>query len=367
MKRKDRAPELRQRLSDPHDLCRRLGLIKGAERQADGLLVLCPAHKEHTPSCSVRRGPDGTIAVRCFACSFTGDALDLVAAVAGLSRLPRDFSRVLERAAELAGMTLVAEVSGVDVRPPRTRAPARPTLPDDTFAAMARALLSMGRLDGFRLVRDAELYLAGRRLLDAARAEGWAALPPPGESADSWARVLSDSFGGESAERSGLLYRTRAGWSFTHGENRLLIPWRSPDGEVYTIQRRRLDASGAGGKYVFPKGRAARWPYGCEGIAAGARIAVVEGAVDVLALRQIAAIEGKKASIVGIPGVARLDLAAKLPVGKVAIVALDADTAGTAAIQGLREILKRAGATTVPGWNPDPPFKDWAAQLEALP
>jgi DNA primase len=275
---------------------------------------------------------------------------------------------VIERAAELAGTTLVAEVSGVDTRPPRPRPPERPTLPDDTFAAIARPLLSMGRLDGSILVHEAERYLAGRRLLDDARAEGWAALPPPGESADSWARVLVDNFGEENAKASGLLYRTRAGWSFTHGENRLLIPWRSPDGEVYTIQRRRLDnASGSGvQKYVFPKGRAARWPYGCERIAAGARIAVVEGAFDVLALRRIAAIEGEEASIVGIPGNGSVELAAKVAVPEVVILALDSDASGTDANKALRKALKHAGATRVLRWNPAP-SKDWAARLEALP
>lgn len=181
--------------------------------------------------------------------------------------------RERERPAEVAG-TLVAEVSGVDTGP---------TLRDDIFAAMAADLLALGRLDGGADVNDVEvedacLYLAGRRLLEAARAEGWAALPPPGESANSWARALVDRFGEDTAKASGLLRRMRAGWSFTHGEHRLLIPWRSPDGELYTIQRRRLDASGPG---VFPRDRAPRWPFGCERVNAGAPlvrvIAMFEG------------------------------------------------------------------------------------------
>jgi len=368
MKRHDRAPELRQRLSDPRDLCRRLGLIKGAQPQAGGLLVLCPAHSERTPSCSVTRGPDGTVRVRCFSCDFSGDALDLVAAV---FRLSRDFEQVLERAAELAGMTLVAEVFGVNT--PRTRPSEGPALPDPIFHAIATDLLTMGRLDGGAYVNDVEtedvcLYLDQRRLLDDARAEGWAALPPPGERAKEWARELVERFGEENAKASGLLRKTRGSWSFTHPENRLLIPWRSPDGAVYTIQRRRLDdASGTEAKYVIPKGRAPRHCYGCERITAGLPIAIVEGAFDVLALRRIAADEGEKASIVGIPGTSNIELAAKVPVSEVAILALDSDAAGTAANKALRRVLKRAGATRVHEWAPDPPFKDWAAQLEGSP
>lgn len=96
-------------------------------------------------------------------------------------------------------------------------------------------------------------------------------------------------------------------------------------------------------------------------------LAVVGGAFDVLALRRIAADEGEDASIVGIPDTASMALVAKVAVGKVAIRALGSDAAETAANKALRKVLKRAGATTVLEWSPAPPFKDWAAQLEALP
>lgn len=367
--------DLRYRLADPLDLARRLGLTDGAILQPGGLFVLCPAHAERTPSCSLTRGADGTVRVRCFGCDLSGDALTLVAAVNRLAAR-RDFPRVLERAASLAGTTLDKAPARRLAAPPPLP-PTRPALPDDIFGAIAGALLSWGRLDGSTLVSDVELYLAGRRLLDDARAEGWGALPPPGESAACWARALVDIFGAN-AEQSGLLRKVGPGWAFTHPENRLLIPWRSPSGEIYTIQRRRLDdARGPGAqKYVFPAGRAARWPYGCERVTAGAPLAIVEGAFDVLALRRIAPVEGKEAWILGLAGTGCVEHAAKVPVGKVAIVALNSDDAGTAAIQGktrkdgsrqqgLVEVLTRAGATRILRWNPAP-SKDWGARLEAM-
>jgi len=105
---RDEVRELRARLDDPARLVAALGLDHGARRQAGGgVMVLCPApdHADRTPSCSVRVGRDRTIACRCHACGWTGDALSLIAAVEGRD-LHRDFPRVLARAAEIAGVTL---------------------------------------------------------------------------------------------------------------------------------------------------------------------------------------------------------------------------------------------------------------------
>ncbi|MBI2391497.1 MAG: hypothetical protein HYV09_18045 [Deltaproteobacteria bacterium] len=102
---RDEVRELRHRLDDPARVVHLLGVDKGARRQPRGLLVRCPAHEDRTPSCSVRVGADGTIACRCHGCGWTGDVLGLIAAVRGLD--PRhDFARVLEEAADLAGVEL---------------------------------------------------------------------------------------------------------------------------------------------------------------------------------------------------------------------------------------------------------------------
>lgn len=109
--RPDHAREIRYALTDPAAVCERLGLLAGRGtfvRQATGVIVRCPWHKEQTPSCSVRRGPDGTIAVRCHGCSQTGDVLSLIAVVNGLSTR-QDFRDVLRAGAEIAGLWAVVD------------------------------------------------------------------------------------------------------------------------------------------------------------------------------------------------------------------------------------------------------------------
>ena len=69
---RDHKKELRHALTDVHRVIRALGLEKGAQRQATGLTICCPWHKENTPSCSVTLGKDGTIRLRCFGCQATG-------------------------------------------------------------------------------------------------------------------------------------------------------------------------------------------------------------------------------------------------------------------------------------------------------
>jgi hypothetical protein len=82
----DHVREVRSALTNPRALCEKLGLLKGAKPQAgDGVSICCPVHGERDPSCSVSRGPDGTIRVKCFACDFATDALGLIANVEGLS------------------------------------------------------------------------------------------------------------------------------------------------------------------------------------------------------------------------------------------------------------------------------------------
>jgi hypothetical protein len=104
--------EVRRTLVDPVRVCERLGLAKGARRQSSGLSIRCPVHAEKTPSCSVTRGPDGTVRVRCFGCGWSGDVLTLVAAARGLGAR-RDFREVLCAAAEVGGLhQLAAELNG---------------------------------------------------------------------------------------------------------------------------------------------------------------------------------------------------------------------------------------------------------------
>ena len=101
---RDHKKELRHALADVPRVVRALGLDKGAQRQATGLTICCPWHKENTPSCSVTLGKDGTIRLRCFGCQATGDVFALIAQVHGLD-VRHDFPEVLRISAELANAT----------------------------------------------------------------------------------------------------------------------------------------------------------------------------------------------------------------------------------------------------------------------
>jgi len=111
---------------DPVALCRALGIDRIKTRQTTGLLVCCPAHDDRTPSCSVTRGPDGTLRVKCFACDFTADAIGLVRQVRGT-----DFRGAVEELVRLTGRWDLLDV-GFKARlsspPPRKRAPRRAIL-----------------------------------------------------------------------------------------------------------------------------------------------------------------------------------------------------------------------------------------------
>lgn len=101
---RDDAEHIKRSLTDPRRLAAKLGLAKGALYQGgNGITVRCPAHAEKTPSCSLTRGPDGTVRVRCFGCNFSGDGLTLIAHVYGLDPR-RDFSAVLDAAREVIGL-----------------------------------------------------------------------------------------------------------------------------------------------------------------------------------------------------------------------------------------------------------------------
>lgn len=136
------ADQIRFRLRDPRELCSALGLLERAKPQAFGVLVRCPAHDERTASCSVTRGPDGTIRVRCFGCNFTGDVFTLIAAVHKLD-IQRDFRRVLEFAARLCGhdATLESETAPQARRARAAPAPERPYPPwKEVSALWARSM-----------------------------------------------------------------------------------------------------------------------------------------------------------------------------------------------------------------------------------
>lgn len=344
---------IRRALSNPADVCARLGW-KG-KRQPRGVTILCPWHKENSASCSVVVASDGTIAARCFGCGTSGDVLHLVAAARGLD-IRADFAAVAEAARELAGLE-PEPAAGPDA------APAPPTVSTLAFDAI------FGCLDSL-FVSSSEpvaAYLDRRRLLEAAYEDGWRALPlrrdPQRELVLSLYQAVDgrDDVPEEHRPRftrpdlDGCGFFADGG--FVHPANLVCIPWRDQDGRVQTVQRRRLDEGKP--KYVFPNGRRPALPYGIERLVPGADVVLVEGAVDAIAIRPLAAQLLGGAVPLGIPGTSGwLDGWAEIVRGRRVLLAFDADDAGDRAAAELGQKLTAAAA--VERIRPRG-RKDWAA------
>jgi len=222
------AAELRKRLNDPRQLCTALGLLDGYKpgRQAGGgLLIRCPAHGERHPSCSVRRGRDGTIQVRCFSCDFGGDALSLVAVARGLD--PRaDFLAVLSEATRLVGCT-----SGLPSR--SSYAP----LPPPEFPAADEVADLWETAVAIETDPEATAYLC-ERAIDPGAIDLYqlARVLPPGTSAPSWARCRGKP------------------WPVSH---RLVLPVVDHNGVVRSLRAWRIDGAVDGTpKRVAPASKA---------------------------------------------------------------------------------------------------------------
>lgn len=144
MSARDDAAEVRRALDriGARALLERLGLAKGAQRLQGGALVLCPAHDERTPSCRVQ-DKDGGIVWFCHGCHATGDAIDLVAAVRGLSTKGPPFIDALREAAELAGLPRILDGRTVKPRPVRV-APPLPLSPSPTYPDRAEVAALWG-------------------------------------------------------------------------------------------------------------------------------------------------------------------------------------------------------------------------------
>lgn len=338
------AEAVKRSLSDPAAVAQALGLK--AKRQARGVIVCCPWHDEKTGSCSIIRGADGTISVKCFGCQHTGDVFSLVAAVSGLN-VRTDFPAVVEKAAAIAGGVAMFATTGGGIGgfDPKPEPPAIVPISTALFDKIANCLAPV------RHIPEVERYVRSRHL----DPEELMAVPN-GFVEDAIANV-----GPEAWRRSGL-DRPRDGepglaWPM----HKLVIPWRDSDGRVFTIQRRTLTDFKP--KYVFPNGRRPRTPFGCERKPGPAAATVfVEGALDAIALRTIAVWEGLDWYVLAIPGVQNWDVAwAEYARDRVAIVAMDLDVAGERASEMMMSQLRRV---TVSLQRERPTHgKDWCDDL----
>lgn len=242
--------ELRKRLTDPRRLCTALGLLDGYQpgRQAGGgLLIRCPAHGERHPSCSVRRGRDGTIQVRCFSCDFGGDALSLVAAARGLD--PRhQFGAVLSEAARLAGYSLESPRKGHPPTPSRGESP--PPAPSREKTSLPQLPPESPTYPDEREVAD--VWAASRTIEGDEQARAYLAnraLDPVRVAALDLARVLPVDFTGPSWARYQGKPWAAAGY-------RLLVPMFDAYGALRSLRAWCLAGSGEDPKRVAPAGKA---------------------------------------------------------------------------------------------------------------
>lgn len=147
----DHAREVRNLLTDARQLCDGLGISTGAKRNGDGLLIRCPSagHTDHSASCGITKGPDGTLRARCFSCQWSADALGMIAEVHGLNpSSSEDFREILVIGAEIGGDLMLAdEIRGGKPAADRTpRSPVPPPEPEPEREYPERA--DVGRLWG---------------------------------------------------------------------------------------------------------------------------------------------------------------------------------------------------------------------------
>lgn len=363
MSDRDFVERLRALLDNPFAVCEALGQIDGRrsfQRQARGVTVFCPAHDERTPSCSVTRGPDGTLRFRCFGCDASGDVFDLIAQVERLDR-KRDFPRVLEIAAGMAHVAL----DGATPRyiPPRHVPPAGPPpLEADAFDALVCALEAAFPLAA---CGEACAYLDARGLLEAVGAAAFA-LPLDARRVRD---VAVAAIGDDAWRRSGL---ANAAGALAWADHRLCFAWRAGgvDGTALTLQRRLMRAPRRASepKYVTPAGRALPpEPFGLadalEHLGPATAVAFVEGVLDALALRALAAADGLDWVALGVPGCKGWRPAwAAHAQARVAVIAFDADAAGEGVVEAIANDLRDAGAARVQRARPAD-AQDWSELL----
>ena len=317
---------IKSALADPERVLGLLGLLDGAKRQAHGFLVLCPWHSERTPSCSVKLASDGTIAAHCFGCGVGGDVLSLVAAARGLDTR-RDFARVVELAADLAGGSLDG------YRPPVRRAAPALRLPPPVVSVGALWAASKPVTDDADLARQ----LLGRCLdpaiiedLDLARC-----MPSLG-TLPKWARSGSQPW-----------------WESGH---RLLFPLWNAEGSLCSVHARLVESGQTErAKGLFPASHSAKGlfladSFGLLLIRSGVpkwwrqseppSVIITEGAIDFLTVATHYGCTEYAPAVLGVfSGSWSDELAARIPTECRVVVRVHRDEAGEKYLAAIRRSL----------------------------
>jgi hypothetical protein len=330
---------LRARLVDARGLCAALQMKMAPRATARQAHVLCPWHTENSPSCSVRVAKDGTLAVRCFACGATGDALKLIGAARGID----DFREILTIAAELANAPSLAPVEIVQKQRLEPEGPS-----DETYHRIWT--FALDALSPMREVSPHVMeYLDHRCIAADAEATGVRGLP---RDARACVAALLAMFDRKDLESAGIL---------RHGHDALdwpewpvCVPWRNRFGLITFVQRRRMDTKKP--KYRSPQGRSARAPFGVDMLAAalaepGAaeEIIISEGAFACLARRKLARRKRARAACLGVYSAS--SPCAGLPLdllnGRQVVISTDRDPGGERAREMLVVILKPIAGSIV--------------------
>lgn len=301
--------DIKATLTDPQKVCEVLGIADGARHQARGLYVCCPSHSEKVPSCSVTVEA-GTLRVKCFVCDLAGDVFNLIAAVHRLDVL-RDFQRVLEIGADMAGIDL-ASCPSAPHRPELRAVPRPPETPNLTAE--------------------------------------WDALPPIDE--DSWEYLRSRGLS-EAAEecRSPGTEGPSDLSRFASRGYRLAVALRDASGKVVAVQVRRIAPSPAGSDKddrFLVVGQSGSGVFGDASRVSSARLVLLcEGLTDTLAAK-VAFRASPTVAVVGVAGVKSTAGFLSLPLqGKRVVVAFDADAKGDEAAKALADEIAKHKATAV--------------------
>lgn len=367
--------DLRARLTSPLEVADALGLHPRRVGQ-DGASILCPWHAERNASCSLFVGSAGDLRVYCHACGEGGDVYSLIAQVTGLD-VREEFPAVLHEAqglvGDVAGQPRTVEAGAAQRRSARRGRPERGlSAKQYHYITWVWMQLCKDYQEGSR----GRAYLAERGLLEQADAAGVVALPENGEL--EVRVVLGSLYQGGSDSRSFTLddldaagvvkLGVHGGYAFRWPEHLICIPWVSENGAITAVQQRYVGPSDPENKYVWPPGRAPRHPFGVDELRDNNDIdvVIVEGALDVLARRELARLHGEELDVIGIASAG--SPLAGLPVEKLAgrrvRVGVDRDEAGERAAVALRRALHGRAREVVRVVPSTPKTKDWNDQLQ---